>query len=146
LQAVEGQAYGALTHSIGFALSDEYIDDAKHDSLIRCGFLYANDITDDLSSISCPSERQTAPFGSVGCCEGFQSAGHVAITNAIFNATGVRVYDLPATPEKILAGMEDIKAGKDTIPAPYYLGEDMYNILDDIEENPVAAVISDIAL
>jgi CO/xanthine dehydrogenase Mo-binding subunit len=29
----------------------------------------------------------------------------VAIVNAIHNATGVRVRDLPARPEKVLAGM-----------------------------------------
>jgi CO/xanthine dehydrogenase Mo-binding subunit len=28
-----------------------------------------------------------------------------AIANAIYNATGVRIRDLPITPEKILAGL-----------------------------------------
>jgi aldehyde oxidoreductase len=146
VQAVEGQAYGALTHSIGFALSDEYIDDADHNSIIKCGFLYANDIPDDMEVISCPSDRKTAPFGSVGCCEGLQSAGHVAVLNAIYNATGVRVYDMPAKPEKIKAGMEARKAGKELKPDPYYLGKDLFEVLDDIAENPVVTVDGAIAL
>jgi aldehyde oxidoreductase len=146
VQAVEGQAYGALTHSIGFALSEEYIDDADHNSIIKCGFLYANDITDDMEVISCPSGRKTAPFGSVGCCEGLQSAGHVAVMNAIFNATGVRVYDMPARPEKIKAGMEALKAGKELKPDPYYLVPDLFEVLDDIAENPVVTVDAAIAL
>jgi CO/xanthine dehydrogenase Mo-binding subunit len=29
-----------------------------------------------------------------------------AILNAIYDATGVRIYDLPATPEKILRAIE----------------------------------------
>jgi aldehyde oxidoreductase len=146
VQAVEGQAFGALTHSIGFALSDEYIDDASHNSIIKCGFLYANDIPDDIQAISCPSGRKTAPFGSVGCCEGLQSAGHTAVMNAIFNATGARIYDMPAKPEKLKAAVEALKAGKELKPDPYYLGPDLFEVLDDIAQNPVVSADAAIAL
>ena len=138
-QAVDGQAYGSLTHSIGFALSDQYIDNERYNSLIRCGFLYANEIPDDLQAFDCEGPRtMPAPFGSVGCCEGFQSAGHVAVLNAIYMATGVRVYDLPATPEKVKGGMEALARGEEIRPpAPYFLGSSLYDKLDEIEANPV---------
>jgi len=137
LQAVEGQGYGSLVHSIGYALSEEYIDDKDHDSLIKCGFLYADDIPDDLYMESVVTERKTAPFGSVGCCEGFQAAGHVAVINAINNAAGVRIYDYPAKPEKIKAAMEAKAQGKDMTPKPYFLGSDLHDTLDEIAANPV---------
>ncbi|MCL1895464.1 MAG: molybdopterin-dependent oxidoreductase [Clostridiales bacterium] len=137
LQAVEGQGYGSLAHSIGYALSEDYIDDKNHGSLVRCGFLYADDIPDDLYLESVVTERQSAPFGSVGCCEGFQAAGHAAVINAISNAAGVRIYDYPARPEKIKAAMEAKAQGKDMAPAPYFLGSDLHDTLDEIASSPV---------
>jgi len=137
LQAVEGQGYGSLVHSIGHALSEEYIDDKDHGSLIKCGFLYADDIPDDLYMESVVTARKSAPFGSVGCCEGFQAAGHAAVINAIYNAAGVRIYDYPAKPEKIKAAMEAKAQGKDMAPAPWFLGSDLHDTLDEIAANPV---------
>ena len=137
LQAVEGQGYGSLTHSIGHALSEDYIDNKDHGNLIQCGFRYADDIPDDLHLNSVVTYRKTAPFGSVGCCEVFQSAGHAAVINAIYNASGVRIYDYPAVPEKIKAALEAKTQGKDMKPAPYFLGSDLHDALDEIKANPV---------
>jgi len=59
------------------------------------------------------------------------------VINAIKNATGVRIYDYPARPEKIKAAMEAKAQGKDMKPAPYFLGPDMHDVLDEIKANPV---------
>lgn len=146
LQAVEGQAYGSMTHSIGYAISDDYIDNKQYNNLVKCGFLYANDIPDDLTMESIVTERKTAPFNSVGCCEGFQSAGHAAVINAIYNATGIRIYDYPAKPDKVKAAMEAKAQGKNLKPAPYFLGSDLLETLDEIAENPVKASGPGVAL
>jgi aldehyde oxidoreductase len=140
-QAVDGQAFGALTHSIGWALSDKYIDDEKHNNLVRCGFRYCNDITDDLEAVDCegPREKYPTPFGSVGCCEGFQSAGHVAVLNALYNATGVRVLDLPASPDKVKARLDALAKGEEFKQEPYFLGSNLYDRLDEIAANPIGA-------
>ncbi len=139
LQAVEGQAYGALTHSIEFALSAQYIDNKNYDGLIKCGFKFANDMPDNIYLESIKTPRKTAPFNSVGCCEGFQSAGHVAVLNAINNAAGVRIFEPPATPEKVKAAMEAKAQGKELKTDKYFLGSDLFEALDDIEANPVTA-------
>ncbi|MDR0518822.1 MAG: molybdopterin-dependent oxidoreductase [Clostridiales Family XIII bacterium] len=140
-QAVDGQAFGALAHSIGWALSDQYIDDEKHNNLVRCGFRYCSDITDDLEAVDCegPREKYPTPFGSVGCCEGFQSAGHVAVLNAIYNATGVRILDLPASPEKVKARLDAIARGEEFTQEPYFLGSTLYDKLDEIAANPIGS-------
>jgi xanthine dehydrogenase molybdenum-binding subunit len=36
-----------------------------------------------------------------------------AIANAIYDAVGIRIRDLPITPEKILAALKKLKAQKD---------------------------------
>jgi xanthine dehydrogenase YagR molybdenum-binding subunit len=41
----------------------------------------------------------------IGMAEGANVPGVGAIANAVFNACGVRVRDLPITPDKILNGL-----------------------------------------
>ena len=51
------------------------------------------------------SPREFGPFGASGTGEMPLAAPHVAICNAINNACGVRIKAIPATPDKILAGL-----------------------------------------
>ena len=141
VQAVDGQAYGSLTHSTGWALKDQYIDNKQYSNIVKCGFMYADEIPDDMvvESVENPIPRQTAAYGSVGCCEVFQSAMQSAILNGIDDAVGVRIYDLPATPEKVKAGMEAKARGEELVPEKYFLGSDLFEELDDIAEHPVEA-------
>ena len=141
VQAVDGQAYGSLTHSTGWALKDQYIDDKRYGNIVKCGFMYADELPDDMvvESVENPIPRQTAANGSVGCCEVFQSAMQSAILNGIDDAVGVRIYDLPATPEKVKAAMEAKARGEEAVPDKYFLGSDLFEELDDIAENPVQA-------
>ncbi|MDR0884776.1 MAG: hypothetical protein LBN22_00165, partial [Clostridiales Family XIII bacterium] len=82
--------------------------------------------------------REQNPFGSSGASEAFQSSGHMAVINAINNACGVRIHELPATPDKIKAGLDAIANGKKPYtPEPYDLGGDFYETIDDVKNNPV---------
>jgi len=49
----------------------------------------------------------TGPYGVKGVGEMTANSPIPAIINAIYNAVGVRITDLPATPEKILRGLEE---------------------------------------
>jgi len=137
--AVDGQAYGGMMHSIGFALSEDYQDIKKHTSLIGAGFPYIEMIPDgdDFTITYQETERPGGPQGSGGCSELFQSSCHVAVLNAITKATGARIHEIPATPEKVKAAIQAVKAGKNIAPARYYLGGDFYDVVDDIKANPV---------
>ena len=65
-------------------------------------------------------------------------SGHVAVLNAINNACGVRIYELPATPDKVKAGLDIIAAGgKVEPPKKYFLGSDLYDELENIKANPI---------
>jgi len=135
--AVEGQAYGGLSHSIGFALSEDYSDFKRHSTLVGAGIPTIEDIPDDMEYIFHETPRERGPHGSSGCAEGYQSVGHVAVINAIYDAIGVRIYELPATPDKIKAALEAKARGEELKPEKYFLGADFYETLDYIENNPV---------
>jgi aldehyde oxidoreductase len=55
------------------------------------------------------------------------------VLNAIYDATDVRVYELPAKPEVIKAAL----AGERIQPEKYYLGGDLYDVIDELDANPV---------
>jgi len=138
IDAVNGQAYGGISHSIGFALSEIYEDVKKHTNIASCGVPYAADTPDEITVIHYERPDETGPFGSSGASEAFQSSGHAAVINAIKNACGVRIYELPATPDKIKAGLDAIAAGKEPYkPAKYFLGSELYEELENIKANPI---------
>ena len=135
--AVEGQAYGGLSHSIGFALSEDYDMLDKHGNIAGCGIPQISDIPDDFHLEFVETPRKNGPHGSSGCSECYQSSGHMAVINAINNACGVRVYELPATPDKVKAGWEKKQRGEDLTPPKYYLGTDFEEELEYIQANPI---------
>lgn len=136
--AVLGQAYGGISHSIGFALTENYDDVKIHGNIARSGVPYCTDTPDDINVILIDRPDEIGPFGSSGSSEAFQASGHMAVINGIKRACGVRVYELPASPDKIKAGMDAIAAGEAPIqPEKYFLGDDMYERLADIKEHPV---------
>ena len=55
--------------------------------------------------------HKDGPFGAKGFGEGAMIGMEPAIGNAIYNAIGVRVKDLPITPEKLLEAIKE-KGGK----------------------------------
>jgi aldehyde oxidoreductase len=62
----------------------------------------------------------------------------MAVINAIHNACGVRIYELPTSPEKVKAGLEKLARGeKLEPPKKYYLGSDFYEEMEYIRNNPV---------
>jgi aldehyde oxidoreductase len=138
--SVDGQAFGGMEHSIGFALSEDYSDFKKHATLAGAGFPYIEMIPDDVDFTAEYTEipRKLGPMAGVGgCSEAFQSSGHVAILNAIYDAAGVRITTLPATPEKVKGAIEDKKNGVEKPYEKYDLGGEMHYILDYMKANPV---------
>ena len=138
IDAVNGQAYGGISHTIGFALSENYDDVKKHNNILGAGIPTIKDVPDDITLIHQCTHRDTNPFGSSGASEAYQSSGHVAVINGIYDAVGVRIYELPATADKVKEGLEIVKnGGKTEPPQKYFLGSDFYEEMEDIVNNPV---------
>jgi aldehyde oxidoreductase len=136
--AVDGQVFGGMSHTIGFALSENYDDVKKHANPLGAGIPGPLDIPDDLEVIYLETPRKQNPFGSSGASEAFQSSGHMAVINAIYNAVGVRIYELPASPNKVKAGLERVASGEKTEPPKkYFLGSDFLEEIENIRNNPV---------
>jgi aldehyde oxidoreductase len=135
--SVEGQAYGGISHTIGYALTENYDDLKKHASLAGAGIPTVQDVPDDIELIFHEREREFGPHGSTGCSELFQSGGHMAVLNAIYNATGARIYTLPASPDKVKTAVAGKLSGEEEIYERWRLGPDMYDVLEDISNNPV---------
>lgn len=135
--AVDGQMYGGIQQGIGLALSEDFYDPEKHIDLISQGFPFIKEVPDDIELEYTETPRPTGPFGSCGCAELSLTAPHVAILNAVYNATGLRLYETPALPEKVLAGLKKLERGENTAPDTYYLGSEIYNRLEEFRKNPI---------
>lgn len=105
----DGQIYGGIAQGIGLALTEDFEDLKKHTSLVGCGMPEIRDIPDNFEIIYQETKRPEGPYGASGVGEGPLTSPHPAIINAIYNACGVRVTDIPARPEKVKAGLDALK-------------------------------------
>lgn len=137
LLSVEGQGYGGISHSIGYALQEDYDATDRSGNMAYCGIPTCTQIPDDFNVLFVENPRANGPHGSGGCAEVFQCSNHMAVINGIKNACGVRIYDLPAKPEKVKAGWEALQQGKDLTPPKYFLGSEFEDELEFIRENPI---------
>jgi aldehyde oxidoreductase len=106
---VDGQIYGGVAQGIGLALSEDFEDIQKHSTMLGAGIPYAKDIPDKFDIHYFEHPRESGPFGASGVGELPLTSPHVAIVNAIYNATGVRIRHLPAYPDKVLAGLKELE-------------------------------------
>ena len=111
---VEGQLQGGVAQGVGWALNEEYIYD-KDGKLDNPGFLdYRCPVASDLPMIDTvlvEVPNPNHPFGVRGVGEVPIIPPMAAVANAISNAVGVRLKDLPMSPPKVLASLNN---GADT--------------------------------
>ena len=104
---VEGQVEGGIAQGIGMALMEEYIPgrtENLHDYLIpTCG-----DVP-DIKTIIVEESDPHGPFGAKGLGEHVLIPTAPAILNAISHASGARVRTLPATPDRVLSAIREIR-------------------------------------
>lgn len=105
---VEGQIQGGVVQGIGWALNEEYIYD-KNGRLSNAGFLdYRMPVASDLPSIDAvmvEMPNPDHPYGVKGVGEIPLVPALAAVANAIADATGKRLYELPMSPPKVLKAM-----------------------------------------
>lgn len=106
---VEGQMQGGAVQGIGWALNEEYLFRADG-SLDNAGFLdYRIPVASDLPMIDTvivEVPNPLHPFGVRGVGEVPLCPPMPAVATAVFQAAGVRVFDLPLTPPKLLAAID----------------------------------------
>jgi 4-hydroxybenzoyl-CoA reductase alpha subunit len=105
--SVEGQIEGCIGMGIGYAISEQLI--FEDGQTLNPSFLgYGIPTADQMPEIKIShviTDDPHGPFGAKETGEGSLDPAAPAIANAIYNATGVRIKDLPITAEKILKGL-----------------------------------------
>jgi 4-hydroxybenzoyl-CoA reductase subunit alpha len=106
---VEGQIEGQFLHGLGQALYEERL--MHHGQMLNPTFadyrMPRSLDTPPVASILVETLDAKGPFGAKECGEGPQGGVAPAIANAVYDAIGVRIWDLPITPEKILKALKE---------------------------------------
>jgi CO/xanthine dehydrogenase Mo-binding subunit len=105
---VEGQIQGGVVQGIGWALNEEFIYD-ENGRLSNAGFLdYRMPVASDLPAIDAvivEIPNPDHPYGVKGVGEIPLVPPLAAIANAIADASGKRLYELPMSPPKVLKAL-----------------------------------------
>ena len=106
---VEGQMQGGAAQGIGWALNEEYLYDADG-VLENAGFLdYRVPVASDLPMIDTQIievPNPTHPYGVRGVGETPIIAPLAAVANAVRDATGIRMTELPLSPPRVLEALD----------------------------------------
>ncbi len=106
--AVEGQIEGGVQMGLGYALTEELI--------VREGRVLNPDLLDyrlftaadmpEIEAIIVETVDPDGPYGAKGVGEMGSTPTAPAVANAIYDAVGVRLRELPMTPERVLAALD----------------------------------------
>lgn len=112
--SIEGQAQGSMVGGLGMAFFENlpttdgrYLNNCFLDYLIPSSV----DIPEDMYSKTIPTYDPYGPMGAKEAGEGMLVPLPAAIANAVHDAIGLRINDLPITPDKILSALNKQKGG-----------------------------------
>lgn len=107
---VEGQLEGGIAQSVGYCLTEDYFINKETGVLESDNFnTYKVPSALDMPEtevILYEEPVPSGPFGAKGVGQNTMIAVTPAIANAIYDAVGVFITDMPATPEKILEALK----------------------------------------
>ncbi|WP_251859917.1 molybdopterin cofactor-binding domain-containing protein [Clostridium sp. Marseille-Q2269] len=107
---IEGQMDGGFAMGMGYAIFEDIgLKNGKMKNNRFTNYILptAMDVP-DVQNIIIEDPESTAPFGAKGIGEPTMVSVAPAILNAIYNAVGVRVTEIPVTPEKLLKAMKKL--------------------------------------
>ena len=101
--SVEGQIEGGVVMGLGYALTEEFV---QENGIIISDTLHKiatprSTIPTDIKTIIVEDPHPHGPFGAKGVGEPVSIPTAPAILNAIYDAVGVRITELPANSERV---------------------------------------------
>lgn len=113
MTSVEGQMEGSVSMGIGECMHEEVIFDDKghvlNDDLAEYKIVTSMDMP-RVEAVVVESDEPNGPFGAKEVGEGAIMPTIPAILNAVYDAAGVRIDELPLTPERVYHAIQDYKA------------------------------------
>ncbi|SFB02370.1 MULTISPECIES: xanthine dehydrogenase family protein molybdopterin-binding subunit [unclassified Bacillus (in: firmicutes)] len=111
LQGLEGQTEGGAIMGIGYTLyEDVIIENGVHRTKNLTDYIIPTiQETPIIETIPVENPEPSGPFGAKGIGEVVMIPIIPAITNAIYDAVGVRMKHLPATPERVHQALKEKK-------------------------------------
>lgn len=112
-QLLEAQIQGGCVGGVGYAVMEEtqvhqgQVTNSNFDTYL---IPTSKDIP-EIEAVTVSAYDPTGPFGAKGIGEPALVPTAAAIANAVARAIGVRIRDLPLTPERVLAELEKGRAG-----------------------------------
>jgi CO/xanthine dehydrogenase Mo-binding subunit/aerobic-type carbon monoxide dehydrogenase small subunit (CoxS/CutS family) len=104
--SAHGQIQGGALMGIGMALHEDLLYDRRSGNALTAGYYGARVATyldaPEIEVVFIESDDGLGPFGAKSIGEASKLPAPAAVANAIFNATGTRMKDLPITRDKIL--------------------------------------------
>jgi len=106
-QAVEGQIEGGCVMGLGYALMEEVrVEEGRIANPRYAEYILPMSLdVPEIYPIVVEEPEPSGPFGAKGVGEPALIPTAAAIANAVANALGVRFYDLPITPERVVAAL-----------------------------------------
>ena len=104
-----GQIEGGALMGVGYALSEDFqVEDGQpvNPNWLDYKLMTTQDVP-VLETVLVETENPTGPYGAKGLGEMAQLGTSAAISNAVYDAVGVRITTLPITPEKILNALRE---------------------------------------
>jgi CO/xanthine dehydrogenase Mo-binding subunit len=106
---IEGQVEGGIAQGMGYCLSEKLKLDGGHvlnPTFTDYKLMTTTDLPDmDISLVE--TRDPAGPYGAKGIGESPLIPVAAAIANAVYHATGVRITELPLTPEKVLTKLRE---------------------------------------
>ena len=108
----QGQIDGAVVQGLGYALMEELQAEEGRVSTLSLGeakmptSMDIPELVTELVQDEVESPDELGPYRGKGIGENPISPVAPAIANAVYDAVGVRITDLPVTAEKVLRGLE----------------------------------------
>ena len=111
--AVLGQFYGGVAMGLGYGLLEEFdYEEAVPKQVNFDEYLIATSMdVPPIKAIIVENEDAAGPFGAKSIGEPTLEIAAPAIVNAIYNATGKRICEIPATLERVLLGHKLTRKG-----------------------------------
>jgi len=112
--SVEGQLEGGAIYGMGYGLTEEVVVEKgqiKTPSFSEYLVPTSMDVP-EVETIVVESGDGVGPFGAKGVGEPSVNSIAPAIANAVYDAVGVRIRDLPLTPEKVLKAIQQKEKSK----------------------------------